>query len=209
MTIRFIPIRLLRVQVFLRCLLAVCLSWLTPTLKAAERELIRDPHFQSGFYLLEPKPGKRVVYGQLPGRRAGPPVWDLAQWSSRFPLATNINSSSGPVTVWSNSAKSVVLGAPGNAAADLALAVQAGAEYPQARKSGSEPWVHLLVQQDLLDPPALSTLTACDFQLEARLNRSRLLSTNDYSPACHAAQFLVYLTVANRNPKAAGYQECF
>jgi hypothetical protein len=36
-----------------------------------------------------------------------------------------------------------------------------------------------------------------------------LSDTNDYSPSLHAAQFLVYLTVANRNPKASGYQECF
>ncbi len=28
---------------------------------AESRELIRDPHFQRGFYLLEPKPGNRVV----------------------------------------------------------------------------------------------------------------------------------------------------
>src|SRR5512135_827906 len=56
---------------------------------AAERELIRDPHFQQGFHLLDPKPGKRVVYGRLPGRSPGETQWDLAQWSSRHPLLTN------------------------------------------------------------------------------------------------------------------------
>jgi len=33
----------------------------------AGRELIRDSHFQSGFNLLEPKPGKRAAYGGLAG----------------------------------------------------------------------------------------------------------------------------------------------
>lgn len=177
--------------------------------KGAERELIRDPHFQSGFWLLEPKPGKRVVYGGIPGLRTGPAVWDLAQWSSRFPLQLTDWSATEQSVVCSNSAKMAVVWKPGTRETDLSLAVNAGTEYPEARKSTSEPWVHLLVQQDLLNPPALAPLRACNFQLEARLKRSKLVSTNDYSPSRHAAQFLVYLTVANRNPKAAGYQECF
>jgi hypothetical protein len=176
---------------------------------AADRELIRDPHFQNGFYLLEPKPGKRVVYGELLGLNPIKPVWDLAQWSSRFPLQTNHEFLTKDGLVWSNRAKSVFIGSAGSAAADLSLAVNAGTEYPHARQSIAEPWVHLLVQQDLQNPPALGELSACNFHLEARLRRSRLVSTNDYSPAIHAAQFLVYLTVANRNPKATGYQECF
>jgi hypothetical protein len=53
---------------------------------AGERELVRDPHFQNGFCLLEPKPGKRVVYGETGGLAPGKPVWVLAQWSSQFPL---------------------------------------------------------------------------------------------------------------------------
>lgn len=176
---------------------------------ASERELVRDPHFQRGFYLLEPKPGKRVVYAELQGLEPGKPVWDLAQWSSRFPLqSTNwVRTSKG--FSGDNGAKSVEVGKPGSAEADISLAVNAGVEYPRARKSTSEPWVHLLVQQDLMDPPALSPLEALRFRMEARLKRSGLATTNDYSPSIHAAQFLVYLTVANRNSKAAGYQECF
>ncbi len=176
---------------------------------AAERELIRDPHFQCGFYLLEPKPGKRVVYAGVPGLNRTVPVWDLAQWSSRFPLQSSDLFSTAQLQVWSNMAKGVVVGQPGAPAADLSLAVNAGAEYPRGRRSAGEPWVHLLVQQDLLEAPALGSLTGCDFRLEARLKGARLVRTNDYSPAIHAAQFLVYLTVANCNAQAAGYRECF
>ncbi|MGA2661598.1 MAG: hypothetical protein ABSH34_29300 [Verrucomicrobiota bacterium] len=176
---------------------------------AGERELVRDPHFQSGFYLLEPKPGKRVVYGELKGLAPAKPVWDLAQWSSRFPLQPGECVSSSQTLVCTNSAKNIVVGTPGSPAADLSLAVNAGAEYPQARKSANEPWVHLLVQQDFENPPALAELAACNFQLEARLKRSTLVNTSDYSPSLHAAQYFVYFTAANRNPKAAGYGECF
>ncbi len=175
---------------------------------AAERELIRDAHFERGFHLLESKPGKRVVYGEVPGRGLNGPVWDLAQWSSRFVLQTKECYTSNQALICSNQAKTVIVGHFGTAAADLSLAVNAGAEYTRPRKSTQEPWVHLLVQQDLSDPPALGSLAACNFHLEARLKRSRLVQTNDYSSAIHAAQFLVYLTLANRNPKAPGYQEC-
>ena len=195
-----------------RSLLQLCFllaAGLTLACAAGDRELIRDADFQSGFYLLEPKPGTRVVYGELKGAVPAERVWDLAQWSSRFPLeATNWFSAKDTLVI-SNSAKSVVVGKPGQAAADLSLAVNAGAEYLETRKSSRDPWVHLLVQQHFVTPPTLGELTACNFHLEARLKRSRLVSTNDYSPAIHAAQFLVYLSVASRNPRASGSQECF
>lgn len=171
--------------------------------------MTRDPHFQRGFFLLEPKPGGRVPYGELPGLAVEGPVWDLAQWSSRFPVDRTNLSTAADFLVCSNGAKTIVIGKPGTTRADLSLAVNAGAEYPRTRKSISEPWVHLLVQQDLQDPPTLAALGSLRFHLEARLVRSRLTSTNDYQPSIHAAQFLVYLTVGNRNPKAPGYQECF
>ncbi|HWI58232.1 MAG TPA: hypothetical protein VNZ22_13465 [Bacillota bacterium] len=176
---------------------------------SAEPELIRDPHFQSGFYLLEPKPGQRVVYGKLPGLTPAKPVWDLAQWSSRFPLQPTNRFSSSQSQVYSNTAKTILVGPPGTSASDLSLAVNAGTEYPQARKSAAEPWVHLLVQQNFAHPPALGELTACNFHVEARLKRSNLVHTNDYSPSRHAAQYFVYFTVANRNPKTPGFGECF
>lgn len=188
-------------------LLAVLIAGLSGAL--AERELIRDPHFQDGFHLLAPTPGKRVVYGEWRGQGSARPVWDLAQWSSRIPLQPGECISSSHGLSASNAAKRIIVGTPGEAHADLSLRVKAGAEYRQARKSMSEPWVHLLVQQELAEPPSLGSLSACHFHLEARLKHSRLVSTNGHNPAIHAAQFLVYLTVANRNPRAEGYQECF
>lgn len=180
-----------------------------PASETGDHELLRDSHFQGGFYLLEPKPGKRVVYGEVPGLTPGRPVWDLAQWSSRFPLGPTHGVASGPGLVYGNNAKRIVVGPPDSAVADLSLGVNAAVEYPQARTSQSEPWVHLLVQQDFTNPPALASLQACRFHLEARLTHSRLANTNGYSPARHAAQYFVYLTVANRNPQAHGYGECF
>jgi len=171
------------------------------------RELIRDPHFQNGFLLLEPKTGKRVVYVEITHAPPARPAWDLAQWSSHFPLdpGSTTHSSSG-VKCWTNAAKRVCIGKAGTPEADLSLGVNANIEYGgRARKSSSEPWIHLLVQQDFENPPALTTLTSCPFHLEARLKHSELHRTPDYTPARHAAQFLLFFTVANHNPKSPGY----
>jgi hypothetical protein len=186
-------------------LLAVWAFTLSP-LSAAERELIRDPRFQNGFRLIEPTPGKRVPYGLLPGFNQAPPVWDLDQWSSKFPLeATHREAASGGILRYANAAKAVTLGKAGTEAADLALAVKAAVEYgPRARTAG-EPWVHLLAEQPLENPPALGEITAARLHVEARLQRSIKLDTPDYSPARHAAQFQIFFSVQNLNRQSAGY----
>jgi hypothetical protein len=176
------------------------------------RELIRDPHFQNGFLLLEPKPGKRVVYGAVTdAASAAKPVWDLGQWSSKYPLeAAILKRTLNGTLCFTNVAKGVCVGAPGSAEADISLRVNASAEYGnQARKSQEEPWVHLLVQQDIVDPPTLAELAHCQFQVQARLRHSTRHRTDDYTPSRHAAQFFVYLTVANRNSKSPGYGQYF
>ena len=173
-----------------------------------ERELIRDPHFQNGFVLLEPKPGKRVPYGEAaPSGTTNKPVWDLGQWSSKFPLeAGRKDRLYSGVLLFTNTGKCVRLGKPGSGEADLSLGVNASIEYGgQVRRSQTEPWVHLLVQQDIANPPSLAELASCRFRIEARLKHSKLYRTEDYTPTRHAAQFQVFLTVANRNPQSPGF----
>jgi hypothetical protein len=183
----------------------------TVSAKAAApgRQLIRDPQFQRGFLLLEAEPGKRVVYAELPGLVRARPVWDLAQWSSRFPLRPSDRRATNGNMVGGNRAKSVVVGKAGSPSAGFSLAVNAEQEYTRARKTGDEPWVHLLAQQEFENPPTLGGLAACKFHVEARLMLSKLVNPGDYAPSLHAAQYFIYLTVANLNPKSAGYHECF
>ncbi len=193
-----------RLRLHLALLCFLCLAW---ACAGAEMELIRDPHFQNGFHLLDPLPGKRTVYGELPGLNPGKPAWDLAQWSSRFPLSSGDADVSSRSAAYTNAAKAVRV--MGKGSGTLSLSVNASVEYPRARKSLAEPWVHLLVQQDLEKAPALGDLRELLFRMDARLAHSHLASTNDYSPGLHAAQFLIYLTIANRNPNSPGYHECF
>jgi hypothetical protein len=41
----------------------------------ATRELIRDPHFQDRFNLIDPKPGRRFSYGHLAGAQTNREVF--------------------------------------------------------------------------------------------------------------------------------------
>lgn len=174
--------------------------------RANERQLIHDPHFRSGFHLVEPKPGRRVVYGELAG--AGPdvkPAWDLDQWSSRFPLSAGVPASpKSGVRRWANAGKAVTCGAAGTEEADLSLAVNAITEYDRRARNSGEPWVHLLVEQNFVDPPSLAELSSARLHLAAKLNRSDFRRTDDYSPGLHAAQFQMFLMVQNRNRASSG-----
>jgi hypothetical protein len=179
----------------------------TSSQRAMPRELIRDPHFRTGFRLVEPTPGKRLVYGRLAGATNGAePAWDLDQWSSRFPLAAEAPTRPKPgVRHWANAGKTVICGETGTAEADLVTAVNAKAEYEgRARKSG-EPWVHLLVEQNFAEPPSLSELSSARLRLQARLTRSEFHRTDNYSPGLHAAQFQMFLMLQNRNRQSPGF----
>ena len=172
----------------------------------AEWELIKDNHFRQGFVLWETPPGKHVKYGELPGAENLKPVWGLSQWSSRFPLAADagVKLSDGSV-VWSNAAKVVTVGPAGSEHADVCFAVNTGVEYSPKSRNVGEPWVHLLVEQELEPPVPLAKLSAARFHIEARLLRSKRLPMANYTPDVHAAQFQVYITVQDRKQGSKGY----
>ena len=170
-------------------------------------ELVRDPHFQNGFVLLEPAVGKRVPYAEIDGLTAGvTPVWDVAQWSSRFRLAaTAFDRLADGSLRYTNEAKRITLGGTGTPASDLSLGVLGSVEYGlHARRSG-DPWVHLLVQQDVEKSPTLAELTAARLQVEAKLLRSEKVTTPEYSPGLHAAQFQIFFSVQNRQRQSPGF----
>ncbi len=175
--------------------------------QGASRELIRDPRFQGGFTLLDPAPGKKVRRGTLvPHDAAAKPVWEMAQWSSKHPLAEGTPQQlTGGGLRWANEAKAVTLGPVANASSDLALAVNASAEYGTRARRKGEPWVHLLVEQPFNDPPALAGLLEARLHAEARLLHSKHVRTEDYTPGLHAAQFQIFFTVQNLNRQSTGY----
>ncbi len=174
---------------------------------AAEIELIRDPHFQRGFILWETRPGRHVRYGEMPGPESpASPVWGLSQWSSRFPLGSNQAQPRLDGSIcWSNAAKSVSLTPITRPSGDLILAANSFEEYGPVARQASDPWVHLLVEQEFGESHPLTNLISARLRIDARLLRSRSRHQGDYSPARHAAQFQMFFTVQNRNRRSRGH----
>jgi len=174
-------------------------------------QIVRDPHFEAGFFLLHPREGEARIIDRFDlGNPAALPVWRLAQWSSRYSLAGAPPEpfSDGGV-MYANEAKKVIVGRPGSALADLTLEVNAHVEYGDQIRQSGEPWVHLLVEQEFATMPRLSELEALHFSVSARLLRSDLRPMPGYTPSLHAAQFLIYFTVQNRNPNSPGFGDFF
>ncbi len=174
---------------------------------SAGRELILDPGFLQGFRACRPMPGRHDRYGVLEGFEAGPPAWDLVQWSSRgsVPVVpTRLDASS---RTWSDRYKTITLarGEGEGPGADLTLGVNGWEEYGERARRDGEPWVHLLVEQFFADPPSLAEVGSVRFRLALRVLHSRLRRTADYSPDRHAAQFQVFLTLQNRNRGSRGF----
>jgi hypothetical protein len=91
------------------------------------------------------------------------------------------------------------------------MAVRSSTEYgSRARKSG-EPWVHLLVEHKIANPPSLADLSAARWHVEARLIASEERSTPDYNPGLHAAQFQIFFSMQNLNRQSPAYGKylCF
>ena len=175
--------------------------------KMPDRELIRDSDFRRGFTVLQPEPGKRVSYGMVRGHEAtADPVWDLVQWSSKYPLAIAAPEKLTDGSLrFSNVGKTLTLGAVGSDRGDLGMAVKASAEYGSLSRKSGEPWVHLLVEQNIANPPSLADLGIARLHVEAHLIASEKQPMPNYSTGLHAAQFQIFFSVQNLNQQSPGY----
>jgi len=192
-------------------MLAAGLTIMTCSLAALPEpvELLRDPHFQTGFRVIAPKQGKRVVEGELRVDPEAEPVWDLAQWDTRGTLAGVEAIREDGLTIFANAYKEVTVGAPETSGADLLLRVNGIAEYQGTARKKGQPWPHLLVSQPLQCPLNLTEMAAVPLHLEARLTLLEKAETADYTPRLHAAQYQLFVTVQNRNKQSPGYGDFY
>ncbi|MBP8950824.1 MAG: hypothetical protein KBI47_00425 [Armatimonadetes bacterium] len=170
-------------------------------------ELVLDPSFRRGFHVLDPAPGKKVRTGVLQPPRAGAePSWELAQWHSRFTIlgAEPVAGPEGSV-LFRNRGKSIIFGEPETSLADLSLGVNAVAEYGDHLRVPPEPWPHLLVSQELDGMPRLVDCSRLLFRLEVKLLKCEPGPHEGIVRNRHAAQFVGFITVQNRNRAAQGY----
>ena len=169
--------------------------------------LLDDTCFRRGLIVWSPAPGKKVRQGALrPVEGAGEPVWGLAQWHSRFSLAgARPERLPAGAVRFADRAKALVFGPRGSPEADLTLALDARVEYDHRAPERGAAWPHLLVERTLLHHPAVPAMQALRFRIAYRLLRSTTPKLDGLEPRRHAAQFLLYLTVQNRNRQSPGF----
>lgn len=166
------------------------------------RELLMDPEFHHGFRIIAPTAGVRNVIGAWVPDGADPkPAWDLDQWHSRWaftnPPALRLGEGWGAT----NTAKWIVV-----SKGVLTLGVDSRPEYAgKLRRSASDPWVHLLAEQTLVDCPSLAEAKVFPLRFAARLIEAETFRPAGYTPDLHAAQFQLVVTLGNTRRESRGY----
>jgi len=189
-------------------LTGVVLVWTSAVAGAAGTvSLLADPSFRRGVTVYAPSPGRHVTVGVLrPDVTAEPPVWGLAQWNSRADLAgAEAEPAPGRGVRFRNAAKAVTFFEGGEGGPDIALRLNGQHEWGERLRKPGDPWPHLLLEQDLAARPSVAELDRLRFRLAYRLTAADGVDRDDLSPRLHAAQFVAYLTVQNRNRASAGY----
>ncbi len=174
------------------------------------KQLIEDPHFQQGFSVIAPKHGDATRQGNIGVRPGAEPVWRLAQWYSKYSIATAKPQQlpSGAVR-YENETKSVTIGPPSTDESDLTLAVDSRLEYGNACSTKVENWPHLLVEQPIHRSASIAQMRSLRLHLETRLLYDERFKLENFNPDMHTAQVPYVLVVQNTNQKSSGYGDFF
>lgn len=147
---------------------------------------IKDPSFICGFQVIENATILNPGFGC-----DDKPYWRLAQWGSRKSISgpgQQINNS----WEWSNEFKRIAVSKNGF----LELAVNAEEEYLHKYRLIDEPWVHLLIEQDLQTPIDISNAQNINVALEAEITYFKSIQEAGYDPNLHGTAFVVYFILA-------------
>ena len=176
-----------------------------------ELRMLDDPRLERGCVVLRPEAGKRVKVGALaPAAGRGEPAWELAQWHSRFTLASAQPErlASGAVRFF-DGAKTVIFGPANSPEADVVLGLDAITEYEGRAPQPGDAWPHLLLSNNLLNPRPLPSLESLRLRIGYRLLESEAKQGDGWNARRHTAQFVLYLVVQNSNPASPGFRDYY
>jgi len=203
---------LIYIFIFTAALDASCRSQKESSLGKSEREVFRDRMFVRGFSLtpIDPKTvklgggfEKMNVDTLYFGKERQTPIWQLAQWYSKYTLA-HINPIYGPngSITYQNEGKCLIRYADGS----LMLELTTSKEYDHPRKNG-EPWPHILLEQKFGDQsPTVGKTTEILFSMEIKLIKcENKMSEQTFDEKLHTAQSPFYFVLENCNKDSKEY----
>lgn len=174
-------------------------------------EVIRDIRFKNGLAVSPLSPDivqkgggfeKTNTDTLLWEKQDSLPVWQLAQWYSRYDLAKSplVIGTDGSRT-YGNPGKSITRFSDGS----LLLRITTSTEYEEARKA-DEPWPHLLIQQDFAKPLNPGRAKALRFHIELRVVECiNKMKPEEYDEHLHTAQSPFYFFIRNSNQDSEDY----
>lgn len=191
---------------------ALCRPQMNSMTGKKEKEVFRDRTFTRGFSLtpLDPKIvqqgggfEKTNVDTLYFGKEKQTPVWQLAQWYSKYNLA-HVNPESGDdgSITYKNEGKRLIRYADGS----LMLELTTSKEYDHPRKNG-EPWPHILLEQQFGDQsPTIGKVTDLLFSMEIKLIKcENKMNEQTFDEKLHTAQSPFYFVLENCNKDSKEY----
>lgn len=173
--------------------------------------LLQDPTFKNGFRAL----GLDSSNGGSVGRAIFDPLgsngrqyWNLASWASRYAFGdmnyTTLVKLSPHTFKYVNPTKEFTYDTDTGAMTFTGITSKC---YDTPR-TGSEPWLHLLIEQNFRSSEARVTeLSKVELSMKNRLTMFKDNMGDAFNPNAHAAQFLMYLMVTNRDQASKDYNK--
>ncbi len=185
--------------------LFLLLSCIFASSTAFADELLRDVDFEKGFILSALKStAKPVNIGFLFGGNSES-VWRIAQWGSKFSLlGVELKEALGDEKFYENEGKKVTLKKYKDATA-IGFFLDAHAEYGKAERVAKQAWPHILVEQEIESLPKISELKSLKVSFEIKIDEPQKMRGAKYQDSLHAAQYVMFLTLQDRNKKSKGY----
>ncbi len=179
-----------------------------------EVEIIQDALFEKGLALtpLDPKIVQqgggfaKTNVDTLDFNKDGShPIWQLAQWYSKYNLAGSqpITGVDGSI-MYSNKGKKVAL-YPDHS---LLLEVDASQEYDSARVNGQH-WPHLLISQNFINQsPNVGEAKQLNFSMEIKLVKcENKMEEGTFIPSLHTAHTPFFFVLRNNNKNSTDYNQ--
>ena len=136
------------------------------------------------------------------GRGDADPVWQMAQWASKYDLGGTVPVEGRDGVTYANPGKKVTRFADGT----LLLDITTSTEY-EAPRTGSDAWPHLLIQQDFENRPNVGRISRLDFTMELRIvHCDKKMTDAEFNESLHTAQSPFYFFMRNVNPDSPDYQ---
>lgn len=84
----------------------------------------------------------------------------------------------------------------------LTLAIDATQEYDAPRKTSSEGWVHILIEQNFQTVYSVEDVEKINVSLDLCLTKfDKKMTDEEFDPNLHNAQLLWYITLTNKPPQ--------